>query len=208
MRKKVWGCAVAAAFAALTTSLAIDYACGHPDSWLGRCFFTAQKVAVTESHVMHAARPTAEFAFRGLQGLLGQGTGAVCEDGDNCPAPPAEEECPMPPAVLPGAVVLHLEGDVLPEKPMPPVREGAVEECEEVVMPPAEDGAAKMPRADDDCCCAAPQCKGRHGHCCTPQCKGWPNLQQDGGEKPRHPEVDTMEVRPSDLWFLDLTGPF
>ncbi|HKI37626.1 MAG TPA: hypothetical protein VKA46_37565, partial [Gemmataceae bacterium] len=36
----------------------------------------------------------------------------------------------------------------------------------------------------------------------------FPKMQRDGGETPKHPDVDTMEVRPSDLWFLDLTGPF
>jgi hypothetical protein len=35
-----------------------------------------------------------------------------------------------------------------------------------------------------------------------------PKLRRDGGEKAKHPDVDTMEIRPSDLWFLDFIGPF
>jgi hypothetical protein len=239
MRKKLWGCAVAAALAALGGGLAVDYACDHPDSWLGRCLFTAQDVAVVPVQTLRSATRPAELVLSGMQGLLGRGAGAVCEDAGPCPAPEAAaDECP-PPAVLPGGVAMHEDEGVLPEQPMPPVRDlvgglpvaSGAEDCEDVPMPRVEDDAPRMPRAEDrdeDYSCpekkSGPESPGpavaparKDGdtspspakHCGGEGCQSVsPKLRRDGGEAPRHPDVDTMEIRPSDLWFLDYTGPF
>jgi len=290
MRKTLWACGAAAVLGAAVNYLVIDYACDHPNSWLGRCFFKAHEAALTQVRAVAATSQAAEFAFHGIQGLFGKGTGAVCEEGDKCPAHPAHEEpaagegCPMKPAVLPGGVVMHEDEGVRPAQPMPPVRDlvgeprlfGAAEDCEELLMPPVPEDAAKMPRVEkseeaglrpvtNHSCAndgsdgplgptprdwngdnmqmrgfsgepsaAMPGCKDEETHaqscpcphhCCpahtthkiegkgsaggSEECEPvFPKMQRDGGETPKHPDVDTMEVRPSDLWFLDLTGPF
>src|SRR5579885_1331125 len=79
MRKKLWGCAVAAALAALGGGLAVDYACDHPDSWPGRWLFTARATAVSRVTTLEAAARPAEVVRRGMQVLLGPGTSAACE---------------------------------------------------------------------------------------------------------------------------------
>jgi hypothetical protein len=153
-KKKIWGCAVAAALATLGGGLAVDYACEHPESWLGRCFTNAQDVAVYQVKAQALTGHTAGLAFEGVRGFLGQGTGAVCDDGAGCAgheAPAADEGCAMQPAVLPGGVVMHEDPDALPAQPLPPVQDliGGSEPTECMPMPRAEDDAAKMPRAGE-----------------------------------------------------------
>ncbi len=237
MGKMLWGCA--AALAALGAGyLAWDYACDHPESWLGRGACNAEKVAATQVKTIEASQRTAELAFQGMQGLFGQRTGAPCPDDGQCPAAqaqPALDECP-PPAVLPGAVVMDEDEDVLPEKPMPPVVElSSGQEFEEATMPAVPEDAAKMPRCDEDRCrpqpgkdggttAVMPGCRDEDSgspHFAPHPIEGrqfqpgseesepvFPKMDWDGGEQPLHPDVDTMEVRPGDLWFLDFTGPF
>jgi hypothetical protein len=213
MRKKVWGCAVAAVIAMLGGGLAINYACDHPDSWLGRCLFNAPTVAANQFQSLGVTGHAAKLAFQSVQGLLGQGGGVVCPDGDQCPGPRCPDEVPMEPAVLPGGVAMHEEQGALPAAPMPPVHDfigglpagGGTEESEEGSMPRAEDDAVKMPRVEEceeDCCHAGTKANGEK---CEPVV---PKLKHRFERKPKHPDVDTMEIRPSDLWFLDFTGPF
>ncbi|HZT79192.1 MAG TPA: hypothetical protein VFA26_03155 [Gemmataceae bacterium] len=234
MRKKLWGCAVAAALAALGGGLAVDYACDHPDSWPGRWLFTARATAVSRVTTLEAAARPAEVVRRGMQVLLGPGTSAACEGAGGCAAPKAgavADECPAAPAVLPGGVVMHEDAGQLPAQPMPPVHDfvgglpaaGDGEECDEAPMPRAEDDAPKMPRAeesDEDCHCphasrkadakpAPDTTREKMERSGAEECEPVsPKLRRDGGEAPRHPDVDTMEARPSDLRFLDFTGPF
>jgi hypothetical protein len=162
---------------------------------------------------------------------------AVREEAAPCPghvAPPDEELDVMPPAVLPGVVAIPAD-DVLPARPMPAVHDfvGGLpvmcepEECDEFPMPRAEDDAARMPPVPDGAAkcdtppeqpacphlsgriCVPRTIKGREGHSGNEECEPiFPQLQRDDGEHPKHPEVDTMEVRPSDLWFFDFMGPF
>lgn len=264
MRKKLWGCAAAAVAAAGVSCLTAYYAWEHPNSWLGRCLFTAHHVATSEAVAVTTPGNVARVAFHGMQGLLGTvapAAAAACEEAGPCgdhAAPAAEDVEVMEPAVLPGVVVIP-EDDVLPARPLPPVHDlvgalpdlGGAEEGEEFPMPRAEDGAAKMPLVpaeDDDCCrpavkksgpekgdpgvmpgckeadrcpdasgcphpgggrCVPRTIKGREGHSGNEECEPvFPKMRRDGGEKPTHPDVDTMEVRPSDLWFLNFMGPF
>lgn len=188
MRKTLWGCAAAAVVALGVGLLAWDYGRDHPGSWLGRGVVHAEKAAATPAKTLQVGRSTAELAFSGMKGLLGPGTDAPYqEEGKG----PNEEVCPVEPAVLPGAVVMcGGDEDGLATEPMPPVHDlGAGEECEPAVMPAVPEDAAKMPACEEN----------------EPVV---PQMDRDGGEKPAHPDVDTMEVRPSDLWFLDFTGPF
>jgi hypothetical protein len=261
MRKKVWGCAVASAVLAVGGGLAVDYACYHPDSWVGRCFFTAQDVAVAQVRTMQSTQSTAEFAFRGMQGLLGQGSGAACEH-EKYPVSReamAEADCHVDPAVLPGSAVVLEDGAVVAAEPMPPVRDiveglpavGSFEESEDVLMPAVEDDSARMPRVDDPASGkhqssqTSTNSVGTRPACCEPKCATGqqpsapammpacddhpvphhrktkehraageesepllPKMRLDGGEKPRHFDIDTLEIRPGDLWFFDFTGPF
>src|SRR5262245_41072838 len=103
MRKTLWGCAAVALAALGAGFLAWDYACDNPGSWLGREVGDAEKAAATQVKSLEVGRRTAELAFTGIQGLLGQGTGAPCRE--ECEGR-AEEVCPVEPAVLPGAVVM------------------------------------------------------------------------------------------------------
>jgi hypothetical protein len=158
MRKLLWGCGAAAVAALLLGYMAYEYAHDHPNSWLGRWLVTAHHVAATEAHAVRATRQTAEVALHTAEAVLHNGT--ACEDGGNCPAqeaPAPEEACPVPPAVLPGGVVMHEDG-TLPAQPMPPVRDvigalpflGSADEFQEARMPAVEDGATKMPRVPED----------------------------------------------------------
>ncbi len=204
MRKLLWGCAAAALVAVAAGAVTWDYACHHRDSWLGHGVVTAEKAAVTQVKTMDAGRRSAEVAFAGMKGLL--------TPRSEQPAP-AEDVCPVAPAVLPGAVALHEDGAALAREPMPPVREfaGAAEECE-AAMPAVPDDAARMPACDDDGC--RPQPKGHDAPpAVMPPCHEEseptvPNMDGDGGMKPAHPDVDTMEARPGDLHFLDFRVPF
>jgi len=230
MRKIVWGCTAAAVVAVGVGSLTVDYACDHPNSWMGRCFAYAHDLVIIEAHTLRATRQTADVAFRGVQGLMGTaGPGAVWDKHDTCPAhdgPPAACPGPMHAAILPGGVIIHEdEGDgALPAAAMPPVPDlvggfpvlGGVEECEEAPMPRAEEDAAKMPPVDGDGgratpnaapMPACPQEVNRPSHRIEGQ-PVFPKMQRDGGERPRHPDVDTLEIRPTDLWFFDFIGPF
>jgi hypothetical protein len=211
MRKTLWGCAAAALAVLGAGLLAWDYACDHPDSWLGRGFHHAEHAAATQVKTMEVGRHTAELALTSMQGLLGQGTATPCPDEGQ-----AEDVCHAEPAVLPGPVVMCGEDDETPREPMPPVhdlvggRPGVGEECELVKMPPAPEDAAKMPPCDADGC--RPQSKkGTAPEPVMPGCHdepACPKMDRDGGEKPAHPDVDTTEVRPGELWFIDLTDPF
>jgi hypothetical protein len=183
MRKLLCGCAVAAAAAVGGTYAAADYTCRHPASWVARAFFVACRLGVAEANVVRAGQATAESGFRGVGGLFA-GPAAGCPDGPAClqghdggeePAAAPEEAEDGPPALLPGQIVVRQEedppalgafGELLPLKPLPPVRDlvgatplpGAAEdsEAEEVAMPRAEDDTLPaMPAADDvdrDCC--------------------------------------------------------
>jgi hypothetical protein len=228
MHKVLWGCAAAAVAAVGVGCLTVDYACDHPDSWLGRCFVAAQRGVAAEAHTLAVTRHTAEIAFRGVPDLLGTaGPVPVCPESERCPAhePAAVEDAfAMEPAVLPGGIVMHEEEGALPAKPLPPVRElidglpapGGAEESEEAPMPRAEDDTAKMPRVEDDLCPPSHEhhgmphtIKGREAPAGNEECEpALPKMRRDGGETPHHPDVDTMEVRPSDLWFFDFTVPF
>jgi hypothetical protein len=81
-------------------------------------------------------------------------------------------------------------------------------------MPAVPEDAAKMPGCDDDCCRPRPK-KDAAPAAPMPGCRdekcepAWPKMDRDGGTKPPHPDVDTMEVRPGDLlWLFDFTWPF
>lgn len=198
--------------------LAWDAALHHPDSWLGRGVNNAQKVAASQARTMEMGRRTAELAVTSMKGLLSQKTVSCKEE---CPAP-EEDACPVAPAVLPGAVVMREDEVDLPVQAMPPVHEFVVgEECEEAAMPAVPEEAVKMPGCEDDCCRPQPEAvpapqavmpgcgDGNPVHPMSEESEPvFPKMDYDGGEKPAHPDVDTMEIRPSDLWFLDYTGPF
>jgi hypothetical protein len=250
MRKTLWACAASVVVGAVFNILIVEYACDHPNSWLGRCFFTAHRVAVSQVKAVAATSRAAELTFHGMQGLFNKGTGGVCDDGGKCPVhdePVAEAEPPMEPAVLPGGVVLPEDEAGPPAEPMPPVHDligerplfGGIEDCEEFVMPRAGDDAVPMPFVEEgpksesrpatkdhsEASSVMPGCQAEDAHThrkhhshkeppkaspggseeCEPV---FPQMQRDGGETPKHPDVDTMEVRPSDLRFFDYTGPF
>lgn len=238
MQKLLWGCAAAALATLGVGYMGWDYATSHPNSWLGRGVINAGKVAATQVKTIETSRHTAELTFKGVQGLLGHTTAAPAQDDCKCPAP---VECPMEPAVLPGAVAMQDEEIVRPSQPMPPVHDivggnfvvGDGLECEEATMPAVEEEAAKMPPCEEDCCRLHPKKDGKPtavmpgchdadtvtphvDHHSVPQVHSdseesepvFPKMDRDGGEKPVHPDVDTMEIRPGDLWFLDFTGPF
>jgi hypothetical protein len=189
MRKTLWGCGAAVVVVLGVGFLAWDYGHDHPGSWLGRGVVHAEKAAATQARTMEVGRHTAALAFTGMQGVLGQGTGAPCQE--ECQGR-TEEVRPVEPAVLPGAVVMCGDDeDGLPPEPMPPVHDMRVggEECEPAVMPAVPEDAAKMPLCEEN----------------EPIV---PKMDRDSGEKPAHPDVDTMEVRPGDLLFFDFMGPF
>jgi hypothetical protein len=218
MRKMLWGCAAAGLAALGVGYLTWEYVCDHPGSWLGRSVRHAERAAATQARSMEVGRRTAEFAFTGMKGLLGQETAAP---GPDEPQAPAEDACPVEPAVLPGAVVMCGEESEFPQEPMAPVhdlvggRPGAGQECEEAArMPAVPEDAARMPACDDDGYRPAPK-KGAGPAEVMPGChdeKGepaWPKMDRDGGTKPANPGADTMEVRPGDLlWLFDITWPF
>jgi hypothetical protein len=150
----------------------------------------------------------------------------------------AGEECNLEPAVLPGAVVMPEDEEMPAAQPLPPVHDlvggqpwhGGAEECEEAPMPRAEEEAVKMPLVEEEfgvSCGPQPpasmhgpcphadhdavhkEIKGRDFQSGSEECEPlMPKVRPDGGEAPRHPDVDTMEVRPGDLRFRDFTGPF
>jgi hypothetical protein len=244
MRKRLlWACVGLVAGVAGVGCWVGDYACAHPDSWLGRCLLATHELALSQGGgvALEVSGKVAESAARGVHHVWHGGPGAACDEGNGCPkadAPPAEEPVEMAPAVLPGGFVHEEEpGDMLPAEPMPPVRDllgglpwiGAVEDSEPAAMPPAEEDAPRMPRAEEAGCreetgtqpepvpapheevcpCPPRTIKGRPTPGGNEECEPvLPKMQRDGGEKPTHPDVDTMEVRPSDLRFSDLTGPF
>jgi hypothetical protein len=135
-----------------------------------------------------------------------------------------------------GAPPLPPVPDFVGVTPLP----GGLEEATMPPVPADEPEPIGMPRVEDeeeDCCrqekpaTAPPTCpethhgcpylwnrnhpcpprtiKGREGHPGTEECEPQMRMPHDP-ENPRHPEVDTMEFRPSDLGFnrIDLRGPF
>jgi hypothetical protein len=208
MRKTLWGCAAAAVAALGAGFLAWDYGCDHPGSWLGRGVVHAEKAAETQVRTMEVGRRSVELAFTGMQGLLGQGTGAPCQE--ECKGP-AEDAGRVEPAVLPGAVVMCGDDESeFPQEPLPKVHDLSVggEECEPAQMPAVPEEAAKMPPCDDDGRRPQPTAKPKSPSGGAEGEPVFPKMDRDGGEAPAHPDVDTMEVRPGDLWFLDFSGPF
>jgi hypothetical protein len=237
MLRKLWCFAATAALVgAGIVHLTANYADKHPNSWPDRCLVSAYHVATFDATTVETTRHTAVFALRGLHGLWGTaGPGAVCEEANRCVAEheqPAQEAAVCEPAILPGGFIHEEECDQLPlPRAMPPVPDlvngqpaGGAEECEGIPMPRVEDEAAKMPPAEVEslplpghsvcphhggCPCMPSHTKGHQAPGGTEECEPVvPKLRRDGGERAKHPDVDTMEIRPSDLWFLDFIGPF
>ena len=200
MRTQLWKFAVAAAVLAIIGSLAVDYAWEHPRSFLGRCLFTAPTVAGFPMGPVTVSGKIATMTCNSVRGLMDTRTTATWDHNPNHPpqAPPCEDGAVTQPTLLPGAVVLRVERDSLPVEAMPPVHDavsarGVAEACEDVQMPLVEDVTAVMPSVEEDT--VEPFLAETY-------------IPPSGEGYTKHPDIDTMEARPSDLWFLDFVGPF
>jgi hypothetical protein len=236
MRKKLWACAVAVAIVAVGGGVAVDYAWEHPNSLLGHCLFNSHTVAGFPVVPMNVASKAGVVAYNGVRGLSSQETTATWDHDPNRPPymGTCEESEATEPALLPGAVVLSVEQDGLPAEAMPPVHDavsvrGRAEACEDVLMPAVEDDTAVMPYVEDEFLPETyvppqgyenlyPEWQGQKMQmrgsssdetpAADDDCKKlFQNIECDG-EKAKHHDIDTMEARPSDLWFLDFIGPF
>jgi hypothetical protein len=153
MRKKLfWVGALAALVSGGTGYWVTTYACDHPSSWLGRCVLTGAEAMIWQAHTVRMAAETAEsLASKGADGTAKAPAHAE---------PEAVVEAELPPAMLPGHIIIgESEEPLLADLPVPMCKVkdetssvpvvGGFEETEDVPMPQADEHAAKMPPCED-----------------------------------------------------------
>ncbi len=152
MRKLLWACVALLLMLAGVGYAAVRYVCDHPNAVLRRCLAVTEHVVASGPTAVPA--PSQEAAPR--QSCVEESP--ACESSSACPPEMMAEEdggAMMPPALLPGGLVMCEEPDAseLPVQPMPPVRDvvGALpwlqigDDAADVLMPRVEEDAPKMP---------------------------------------------------------------